>query len=107
MNLQDVNYFLYKIRKQKNYLFMHLKMMTPFTVTVLGREVDLELVVAYFPNQKKRLKTVLGCSDRDILFFFEVALCCLGYKGKLHQDAIQAGEKIVDLYNRSNMKRSR
>ncbi len=81
--------------------------MTPLTRAVLGREVDLELVIAYFPHQRKRLKTVLCCSDKDIDFWVEVALYCLGFKGKLHQSAKEAGSKIVNLYNKSNMKKSR
>ncbi len=81
--------------------------MTPLTIGVLEREVDMELIVAYRFKHKKWLMQRFGCSEDKLNFWFEVALYCLGYKGKLHQEAINAGKKLVDLYNNSNMKRSR
>ncbi len=107
LNIEEIKKFLFETRRNKSYRFLQLKEMGKFTIGALGKEVDLELIVAYRLTQKKWLMKRFGCSEDELNFLFEVALYCLGYGGKLHQKAINAGRKLVGVYNRSNMKKSR
>jgi len=106
IDIDEMKRFLFKVRQEREYKFWQLKEMSRLTVGILGEEVDLELVVVYRFTQKKWLMGKFRCSEGKLNFLFEVSLYCLGYEGKLHQRAKQVGEEIINLYNKSNMKRS-